>query len=228
MDRVNLVSKMKSLIVVILFYLINFKVWDLLVDNQILGPRWAAFAVYTVLFILTIALFHGHLKQSWNDFKAEISSPWRFFLEVVLWAVAGSLITSALIFLFNRLFGLDVLPGNQENVNDMVQELPAILSFVMMAIYAPIIEELTFRHAIIGWVDPDNKTLLWIMTVISIVLFDMIHVMHPPEFFYYLPLSIILTTIYQRHQQNVWASILFHAFFNAMGFLFILLGLIPN
>ncbi len=223
MERVN---KIKSLIMVILFYLINFKAWDLLVDNGVLGPRWAAFATYTTLFIIAIALFHRHLKEAWGKFKEQLQSPWRFLLEIVLWAVAGTLVTAAFIFVFSNLFKINVVPGNQENVYEMVDQLPAILSLVMMAVYAPVIEEVTFRHAIIGWVKPDDTTRLWIMSIISVVMFDMIHVMHLPEFFYYLPLSIILTTIYRRHNQNVWASILFHVFYNGMGFLLIALGML--
>lgn len=217
-----------SILMVVLFYLINFKVWDLLVDNQILGPRWAAFATYTVLLILALVLFGKYLKVAWTEFKREHLSPLKFFLEIVLWAVLGSLLTSLSIFVFSNLLDLNVLPGNQENVNDMVSELPSILSFLMMAVYAPIIEEVIFREAIIGWVNKDNKALIILMAIVSIVMFDMIHVMHLPEFLYYLPVSCILTAIYLRHKRNVWASILFHAFFNAMGFVLILLGLIRN
>lgn len=216
----------KSAIAILLFYLINFPLWDIFVDHGLLTPRWAAFVTYTLLFFIMAFLFSRELKEQWMVFRELVTSKKRFFIEIVLWAIAGSILTSIFIFIFGNLLNINLIPGNQENVNEMVEELPAILSLIMMAVYAPLIEESVFRHAMIGWVDKEQKILLFIMTILAVVLFDFIHVMNPPEFFYYLPLSILLTALYWKYNRNVWASIMFHSFFNAAGFVLIFLGFI--
>ena len=55
------------------------------------------------------------------------------------------------------------------------------------------------------------------MTIISIIAFDCIHLYEMREFFYYLPLSIGLTTFYIKHNRNIYSSIIMHALANLPG-----------
>lgn len=218
----------KRILMIGLFYLINFLGWDLVVNLNLLEPKWASVADYSLLFIITIILFRRELKREWIKFKKKIKSPSAFLLELVIWAVIGSILSGIFIFVFGNLLNINLLPENQENVNNMVDQIPAILSFVMMSIYAPFIEEMTFRYSVIGWVDKNNKSLLILMSLISILMFDFIHVINLPEFLYYLPMSILLVLIYWKYDRNPWASIFFHSFFNTFGFILIILRIISN
>lgn len=214
----------KSLAMVVLFYLTNFKLWDFFVNRHILNSEWASFAVYTILFVIALLFFKQTLLEQWQRLRKQINSAWRFLLQLFLWSLLGSLLTTVCILIFGTIFSLDLVPENQENISDMVERIPLILSFVMMAIYAPIIEELTFRHAIIGNINRHNTFLLIVATITSVLLFDFLHVIHLPEFWYYLPMAVLLTAMYWRYDRNVCASIIFHSFFNSAGFLLMVTG----
>ncbi len=214
----------KSIAMVALFYLINFKLWDFFVNRNILNSEWASFTVYTILFILALILFRHTLEAQMARLHKQIKSVKRFFLQIVLWSLLGSLLSTFFILLFGTILSVDLIPQNQENVTEMVNRIPAALSLLMMAVYAPVIEELTFRHAIIGNIKRTNTPLLIIATIVSVLLFDFLHVINLVEFWYYLPMAILLTAMYWRYDRNVCASICFHSFFNFAGFLLIISG----
>lgn len=216
---------LKSVLTLLLFYSINFLLWDVFVDRGILTPQYASFTVYSILFLIMIILHGKSLKRQWVDFRRKTPSGKTFLIRLILWSLVGALLSGVFIFIFGNLLNIDVLPKNQENVNEMVDRFPAILSILMMGIYAPLIEETVFRHSIVGLAPKGQKGFTLVLSLISIILFDLIHVIRLPEFLYYLPMSVLLTGFYLVHNKNVWASVFFHAFFNIGGYLLIALGL---
>lgn len=218
-NRKWVVIIIKGIIVLLLFYLINFTFWDVLVNHQIATPQWASFIVYASLFIVVLAFYWKHLGEQWRNFHKQRPVIHKFLLELLLWTIGGTSLTLLVIVIFGNLLGIDLLSQNQENLNQFVEQLPEVLSFCMMALFGPVIEELVFRQGLIGWVNRGNRWLFVLMTALSIFLFDIIHIFHLTEFWYYLPMSLALTMFYLKYERNVWSSILFHSFNNAAGVL---------
>lgn len=218
-NRKWVVIIIKGIIVLLLFYLINFTFWDVLVNHQIATPQWASFIVYASLFIVVLAFYWKHLGEQWRNFHKQRPVIHKFLLELLLWTIGGTSLTLLVIVIFGNLLGIDLLSQNQENLNQFVEQLPEVLSFCMMALFGPVIEELVFRQGLIGWVNRGNRWLFVLMTALSIFLFDIIHIFHLTEFWYYLPMSLVLTMFYLKYERNIWSSILFHSFNNAAGVL---------
>lgn len=95
----------------------------------------------------------------------------------------------------------------------------------MLSVFTPFIEELTFRESLIGFINEKNKTILIIMMIISIIVFDCIHLYRWQEIFYYLPLSIAFTVFYVKHDRNIYSSIIMHAAANLPAAILMLIGI---
>lgn len=102
--------------------------------------------------------------------------------------------------------------------------MPLALTFIMMCVYAPLIEEIVFRECIIGWTEETYVRIIMIM--VSVVILDLIHVKSFVEFFYYLPFSIGLTYVYLKNNMEIASSITAHFFTNFLAFVGILIGYI--
>ena len=61
--------------------------------------------------------------------------------------------------------------------------------------------------------------------MVSIVMFDCIHIVAPLEFFYYLVPAVVLTLFYNWNK-NVVASMLLHSSINVVGYVALLSGLL--
>lgn len=207
---------LKSVINVVFFFLINFGLWEVLVAVG-MNRSWASFTVYAVLIVVVIAIWNKELLSKWDQFKKEIKS-WRiFFIELLIWLAAASVLAYLLQYIVNGSFNTQ----NTETVGIMADTIPPILTCIMMSIFTPFIEELTFRESIIGWI---NKTAITVMAIISIIVFDCIHLYEFREFFYYLPFSIGLTTFYIKHNRNIYSSIIMHALANLPGAVMMIVG----
>ena len=219
----------KSVLMIVLFYGINFYAWDWLVSKRWLSPAFASSAVYIVLFFIAILLFGKDLKRQWKAFKKEIN--WKFFLKIILWAGLGVLLSIVFVYLGGLIFPDGGGTQNQGNLDQMSQAIPPLLSLILMAVFAPIIEELTFRHAFLSSVPEKNKVLLVVLSILSVIAFDKIHIADPftmpsqaIQSFYYLGLTLALTSFYFYGKRNIWYSICLHSFLNTAGFILMSLG----
>ena len=211
---------LRSVINVVFFLLINFGLWEVLVATGI-NRSWASFTVYAVLIAVVIAIWNKELLSKWDQFKKEIKS-WRiFFIELLIWLAASSVLAYMFQYIVNGSFKTQ----NTETVGTMADTIPPILTCIMMSIFTPFIEELTFRESLIGWVNKSNKAVITIMAIISIIVFDCIHLYELREFFYYLPLSIGLTTFYIKNNRNIYSSIIMHALANLPGAVMMIIGI---
>lgn len=204
-----------------IFYFMNTIFWDFLVSMG-MAEAWAAFTEYSLLFIIMLIFFGPKLKVHIKDFREKTKSIWKFLLKAFLVIVASYLFMQASIFVADKIFHTNILPQNNELLEERAEKVPKIITFLMMVIYAPFIEEHVFRYSFTGWIKKENKGLVIGLTILSIIAFDMIHVIHLPEFFYYLPLSLSLTYIYFDKDRNVISSMLMHAMTNALAFLMML------
>lgn len=210
----------KSISTIVLFFSINFGLWEVFVANG-MSEAYASFSVYGVLVLIVIGIWQKKLQMEWQRFKQEVRSFKKFFIELVCLLIVGVVLANLFQYFINGSLNTD----NTENVRSMVDTIHPILSVFMISAFAPIIEELTFRESIIGFVKKENKMLIMVMVLISIVIFDCIHLYRWQEFFYYLPLSVVLTVFYIRNNRNVYASMIMHACANLPGIILMILGL---
>ena len=204
-------SKWKSGLMIALFYLINFGLWELIAP--IISDEWASFAVYVILFAVTIVLFRKELLHRWMEWKEGPLKSKSFYASLALWLVLN-LVLGAVLLTAAAQLDLDILPQNNENVKAQLAAIPAFLTTVQTCIFAPVIEEMTFRYSMIGV--PATKRQMILLCIVSIILFDWIHIFQFKEFFYYLVPAIILTTFYAKYK-NIWASIMLHSSINILG-----------
>lgn len=211
---------LQSFITVVLFFLINFGLWEVLVASG-LNESWASFTVYAVLIVVVILIWNKKLLSEWHRFKCEMESWKKFIAELLIWLIVAVVFAYILQYLIIKGFKTQ----NTEAVGAMVNTIPPILSCLMMSVFTPIIEELTFRESLLGFFNKDKKVVFVIMTIISIVVFDCIHLYRWQEFFYYLPISIVLTAFYIKHNRNIYASIFMHALANLPGAILMVIGI---
>lgn len=216
----NINKVWKQLAIIFLFYLINFGLWEIIAP--IISNEWASFIVYVILFLVVIALFYRELKEEWISIRTNKLSDKRYYLELIIVLVIELVLTVVILWVAQNVW-IEILPANNESVKNQMASVPVILSVIQGCVFAPVIEEMTFRYGIIG--KPKSKYVLFITTVVSIVLFDCIHIVRLPEFFYYIVPSVILTLFYVKHR-NVFASIMLHSLINVVGYLSLLIGIL--
>lgn len=210
----------KQLAIILFFYLINFGLWEIIAP--VVSNEWASFIVYVILFLIVIVLFHRELKEEWISIRNNKLSDKRYYLELIIILVIELVLTVVILWVAQNVW-IEILPANNESVKNQMVSVPVILSVIQGCVFAPVIEEMTFRYGIIG--KPKSKYVLFITTVVSIVLFDCIHIVRLPEFFYYIVPSVILTLFYVKHR-NVFASIMLHSLINVVGYLSLLIGIL--
>lgn len=223
--------KHKFLISIVLFYLINYGLWDHMVLFYNVSPEWASFYVTLILFIIIGLLHNKRILNSFRAAKVELKSPLFFIKSIILPMLIGYTGTILLTNLAINLFNLDILPQNTENIKQVQDTIPLALTFLMMTVFAPVIEESVFRESFLAWIDRNNRHLFYIMTTLSVIFFAGIHVnpFDPADLlsiFYYLPLSAALTFIYLKNNGEIATSIVAHSVTNLFGFIFMLTGML--
>ena len=205
---------------ILLFYLINFGLWELIAP--VISGEWASFAVYVILFLLVIILFYRELKNEWNSICNLKLVDKKYYLGLII-ALVINFILGLIIIWIAQIVQVDILPVNNENVKTQMASIPVLLSVLQGCIFAPVIEEMTFRYAIIG--KPKSKKVLFALAALLIIMFDCIHIVKIPEFFYYISTSVILTLFYVKHK-NVFASIMLHSLINIVGYIALIVGIL--
>lgn len=181
--------------------------------------------VYVILVVIALALYGGHLKKEWLRYKATVDSWPRtilgFFIAYIM-TIVLQVIASAILSFF---IDMDNLGANQQALNELSQNIPVISTIFMTVIFAPLVEELVYREAIIGIIPRHRKSWLIAATIFSVLLFTVMHSVIVADFFLYLPLSLILTYYYWIYDRNIIPAMIFHFinnFIAVIGMLFFL------
>ncbi|PSH88857.1 CPBP family intramembrane glutamic endopeptidase SdpB [Staphylococcus aureus] len=134
----------------------------------------------------------------------------------------------ALILIYTYEYMTQFLPKHlqySETANELelnkTFEVPAFLpvAFLLIVIVGPIVEEIVFRHILIG--ELGKKFNFIAMSIVSVFLFAFIHVTDaksPFEFGPYLILSIILVFTYLKSGRNLGSTIALHIANNFVSF----------
>ncbi len=117
---------------------------------------------------------------------------------------------------------------NQSQINNWINEPNslsiAIITFFSIVIIGPMLEEILYRHLIIGELSKIFPYRL--MSIVSLFIFALIHVesiKSLDEIILYLILGFPIVFVYIKSNFNVYASIFVHIFMNFISYTYILL-----
>ena len=181
-------------------------------------------AVDTVFLIIVLALFSREFFPAFTYLRT------RPFLKILL--LFGLWILVVIVQAATRiaLYGLNppVADNQQAVINAIFDGGTGLVFCFFVAIGVPMVEEIFYRHILIGKLSAYAPT--WLVASISAALFAYMHCHQWQDFFTYLPLSIVLTLVYVMSGKNVAYSWLFHALNNTImvGLMFAMRGVLQN
>ena len=181
-------------------------------------------AVDTVFLIIVLALFSREFFPAFSYLRT------RPFLKILL--LFGLWILVVIVQAATRiaLYGLNppVAENQQQVINAIFDGGTGLVFCFFVAIGVPMVEEIFYRHILIGKLSAYAPT--WLVASISAALFAYMHCHQWQDFFTYLPLSIVLTLVYVMSGKNVAYSWLFHALNNTImvGLMFAMQGALQN
>ena len=104
---------------------------------------------------------------------------------------------------------------NQQGVVSALSDSALGLTFAFfVAIGMPLVEEIFYRHILIGKLSPYAP--IWLLGSISAFLFAYMHCHEWQDMTMYLPVGIILTLVYIKSGKNIAYSWLYHALNNSI------------
>lgn len=181
-------------------------------------------AVDTVFLIIVLALFSREFFPAFSYLRS------RPFLKVLL--LFGLWILVVIVQAATRiaLYGINppIADNQQAVINAIFDGGTGLVFCFFVAIGVPMVEEIFYRHILIGKLSAYAPT--WLVASISAALFAYMHSHQWQDFFTYLPISIVLTLVYVKSGKNVAYSWLFHALNNSImvGLMFAMQGALQN
>ena len=181
-------------------------------------------AIYTVLLIVVLAFFAREFFPAFSYLRT------RPFLKILL--LFGLWILVVIVQAATRiaLFGINppVADNQQAVINAIFDGGTGLVFCFFVAIGVPMVEEVFYRHILIGKLSAYAPT--WLVASISAALFAYMHCHQWQDFFSYLPISIAVTLVYVMSGKNVAYSWLFHALNNTImvGLMFAIQGVLQN
>ncbi|EKU47450.1 CPBP family intramembrane glutamic endopeptidase [Staphylococcus massiliensis] len=176
------------------------------------------------LVLLTYYLMHikGFFTRSINGIKSV-----KHFVLLIIIGYLG-------IMAYNMFSGwfMELMPEHLQVKDSLNQQLieqsfeerslwPAL--FVDIVLLAPIIEELIFRHVLIG--ELGKKLNFKVMSVVSVIGFTALHVIggtSPLEFIFYIGMAAIIVYVYNKSGRNLAISIALHMLNNFISYIIII------
>ena len=189
------------------FFLVGVPTW-------IFPASWSLTAINigldTILLIMVLAFFGREFFPAFTYLRTRPVRKTALLLG--LWLLVVIVQASVRFALYG---GNPPVAENQQQVMNALNDGTLGLVFTFfVGIGVPVIEEIFFRHILIGKLSAYAPT--WLVASISAALFAYMHSHQWQDFFMYLPLSIVLTLVYVKSGKNVAYSWLFHALNNSI------------
>lgn len=149
-------------------------------------------------------------------FRKELLEGLYFFKEKTMYkilGVFGFLVVDIIVSYLNSVFLMD--PKSTSNETSMVEQataVPFIWTVLTIAIAGPLLEELIFRHILIGRLSKYIN--VYVASIFSVLLFSIAHTSQLNEIFVYLPGSIIFTIAYLVSKKSIIYPIIIHMILN--------------
>ncbi len=183
---------------------------SLLTNSNLVESEFALSAIgLTVPAIVGIIFFRKEIIESFTYFKEKtilkiVSIPMVvLFTVIVEQAVMRFLATGQ--------------PENQEQLLETGAEIPLIFTLLVFGILGPILEEIIFRYIILNRFSHYIGTA--IASIISIIIFTLLHTNQISDIAIYLPGAVILTAAYLISKRSLAYVMAIHILNNCLGFI---------
>lgn len=189
------------------FFLVGVPTW-------IFPASWSLTAINigldTILLIMVLAFFAREFFPAFTYLRTRPVRKIALLFGLWLLVTAIQAVTRIALYGHNQ-----PIAENQQQVMNALNDGTLGLVFTFfVGIGVPVIEEVFFRHILIGKLSAYAPT--WLVASISAALFAYMHSHQWQDFFMYLPLSIVLTLVYVKSGKNVAYSWTFHALNNSI------------
>ena len=184
------------------------------VPTSLFPASWSLTAINigidTILLIMVLAFFGREFFPAFTYLRTRPVR--KIAILFGLWFLVTAIQATTRIALYGH---NQPIAENQQQVMNALNDgaLGMVFTF-FVGIGVPVIEEMFFRHILIGKLSAYVPT--WLVASISAALFAYMHSHQWQDFFMYLPLSIVLTLVYVKSGKNVAYSWLFHALNNSI------------
>ncbi|WP_242299418.1 CPBP family intramembrane glutamic endopeptidase [Bacillus cereus group sp. BfR-BA-01448] len=183
---------------------------SLLTNSNLIESEFALSAIgLTVPAIVGIIFFRKEIIESFTYFKEKTILKIVSIPMVVLFTVIAE--QSVMHFLATG------QPENQEQLLKTGAEIPLIFSLLVFGILGPILEEIVFRHILLNRFSHYIGTA--IASIISIIIFTVLHTNQLSDIAIYLPGSVILTAAYLISKRSIAYVIAIHMLNNCITFI---------
>ncbi len=183
---------------------------SLLTNSNLVESEFALSAIgLTVPAIVGIIFFRKEIIEGFTYFKEKtilkiVSIPMVvLFTVIVEQAVMRFLATGQ--------------PENQEQLLETGAEIPLIFTLLVFGILGPILEEIIFRYIILNRFSHYIGTA--IASIISIIIFTLLHTNQLSDIAIYLPGAVILTAAYLISKRSLAYVMAIHILNNCLGFI---------
>ncbi|MGR5982387.1 lysostaphin resistance A-like protein [Bacillus cereus] len=183
---------------------------SLLTDSNIVESEFALGAIaLSVPAIVGIIFFRKEIIESFTYFKEKtilkiVSIPMVVLFTVIVEQIVMRFLATG-------------QPENQEQLLETGAEIPLIFTLLVFGILGPILEEIIFRHIILNRFS--NYIGTAIASIISILIFTLMHTNQLSDIAIYLPGAVILTAAYLISNRSLAYVIAIHMLNNSITFI---------
>ncbi|HDR7545629.1 MULTISPECIES: CPBP family intramembrane glutamic endopeptidase [Bacillus] len=183
---------------------------SLLTNSNLVESEFALSAIgLTVPAIVGIIFFRKEIIESFTYFKEKTILKIVSIPMVVLFTVIVE--QSVMHFLATD------QPENQEQLLETGTGIPLIFTLLVFGILGPLLEEIVFRHIILNRFSHYIGTA--IASIISIIIFTVLHTNQLSDIAIYLPGSVILTVAYLISKRSIAYVMAIHMLNNSITFI---------
>ncbi|MDA1566296.1 type II CAAX endopeptidase family protein [Bacillus cereus] len=183
---------------------------SLLTNSNLVESEFALSAIgLTVPAIVGIIFFRKEIIESFTYFKEKTILKIVSIPMVVLFTVIVE--QSVMHFLATD------QPENQEQLLETGTGIPLIFTLLVFGILGPLLEEIVFRHIILNRFSHYIGTA--IASIISIIIFTVLHTNQLSDIAIYLPGSVILTVAYLISKRSIAYVMAIHMLNNCITFI---------
>ena len=180
---------------------------SLLTNSNLVESEFALSAIgLTVPAIVGIIFFRKEIIESFTYFKE----------KTILKIVSIPMVVLLMVIVENSIMHFLNIgqPENQEQVLTRGAEVPIIFTLLLFGIIGPIIEEIIFRYILVNRFSEYVGTA--IASIISILIFTVLHSQNLSDFAIYLPGSVIYTVAYLISKGSLAYIIAIHVLNNVL------------
>lgn len=223
-------SKYKKILKNIIMFFMFF-IWQIIpiIFLNILGINPSNFNIiqknlylilsYLSYLIIVILIYYKELMIDFKKYKENFKKIFMKYLPVYILGIILMGMTNILV---SKITNMNI-SSNETSIREYIKLFPIYMSFSTV-IYAPIIEEITFRKIIKNIVD--NK---YLFIIISGILFGIVHLNTNPSIndylmiLPYIVMGIDFSYIYNK-TDTIFSTIIFHALHNLILLIIQLIG----